>query len=249
YHGPRPGAITPQMIAPNMIGDFFGISGASGGSTLSLQTDSFHLSGPYRNSGTGQLVYFPASIAPGNFINLTSQGDLKIIGDVEAGIPGGTVWTSDDPHFVYTPTFDLAENPVETAAVNTAFPDGPPATFVSGRAERDPDNATQFAIYTDYIVHSPSEILTLVIPDPGAAPGAFVGRQKISDNSSPIPRSRIFVNYDFFNATPLTSGEVDVSRVTPGFELAFFDDNLSIEVRAPFASTLDSDMDFFGRTS
>src|SRR5690606_19169299 len=107
----------------------------------------------------------------------------------------------------------------------------------------------QYAIYTDYIINQPSDFVTLVIPDPAAAPGAVVGRQKIAENSSPIPRSRVFVNYSFFDATALAPEGVDVSRVTPGFEYAFFGDSLSIEVRAPFASTLDSDVNFFGRTS
>src|SRR5690606_29477712 len=102
---------------------------------------------------------------------------------------------------------------------------------------------------TDYIIHEPSEVLTLVIPDPGAAPGALVGRQKLAENSSPIPRSRVFVNYSFFDGARLSPHGVGVSRVTPGFELAFFDDNISVEVRAPFASTLDNDVNFFGRTS
>lgn len=113
---------------------------------------------------------------------------------------------------------------------------------------RSPDDPTQFSIYTDYVIDQPSPIRSLVIPDPGAAPGAVVGRQKISDNSSPIPRSRVFVNYSFFNKAVLTPSGVDVNRVTPGFEYAFFDQNLSLEVRAPFASTLDSDVNFNGLT-
>src|SRR5690606_26993945 len=78
---------------------------------------------------------------------------------------------------------------------------------------------------------------------------ALVGRQKLAENSSPIPRSRVFVNYSFFDGARLSPQGVGVSRVTPGFELAFFDDNISVEVRAPFASTRDNDVNFFGRTS
>jgi hypothetical protein len=248
YYGHHPGAIMPQMIAPNMIGDFFSISGASGGSLLSIQTDSFRLSGPWQHSGSGDLIYFSATGAPGQ-IDLTSPINLEIRGDVNAPIPAGTVWNSANPQPGYTESFDLQENPVETAAVDTAFPGGAPATFVSGQAEQHPDNEQQYAIYTDYIIHQPSDFMTLVIPDPGAAPGALVGRQKLAENSSPIPRSRVFVNYSFFDGTALAPGGVDVSRVTPGLEYAFLGDNVSVEVRAPFASTLDSDVNFFGRTS
>jgi hypothetical protein len=248
YHGPRPGAIMPQMIAPNMIGDFFGVSGVAGGSLLSIQTESFRLSGPWRQSGSGDLIYFPASPPPGQ-INLTSPVNMEIRGDVNAPIPAGTVWTSANPQPGYTESFDLQENPVETAAVNTAYPGGAPATFVSGYAEQNPDNDAQYAIYTDYIINQPSDFMSLVIPDPASAPGAVVGRQKLAENSSPIPRSRVFVNYSFFDGAALAPGGVDVSRVTPGFEYAFLGDSVSIEVRAPFASSLDSDVNFFGRTS
>jgi hypothetical protein len=248
YYGPRPGAIMPQMIAPNMIGDFFGLSGASGGSLLSIQTESFRLSGPWRHSGSGNLIYFPATGAPGQ-IDLTSPINLEIRGDVNAPIPAGTVWSSANPQPGYTESFELQENPVETAAVNTAFPGGAPATFVSGQAEQNPDNDQQYAIFTDYIIHQPSDVMTLVIPDPGAAPGAVVGRQKLAENSSPIPRSRVFVNYSFFNDTALAPEGVDLHRVTPGFEWALLGDSVSVEVRAPFASSLDSDVNFFGRTS
>jgi hypothetical protein len=75
-----------------------------------------------------------------------------------------------------------------------------------------------------------------------AAPGGMVGRQKISENSSPMPRDRVFVNYSYFHHTPLVLGGVDVNRVTPGFEKTFLGGNMSVEVRAPFATTLDSDV-------
>lgn len=82
------------------------------------------------------------------------------------------------------------------------------------------------------------------IPTPGgtvaAAPGASIGRQKLSENTSPIPRDRVFVNYNYFNNTPLAAGGVDVHRVTPGFEKTFFNGRASFEMRTPFATTLDS---------
>lgn len=74
----------------------------------------------------------------------------------------------------------------------------------------------------------------------GAAPGASVGRMKLTENTSPIPRDRVFVNYSFFNNTPVGAGGQDVSRITPGIEKTFLDGNASIEVRTPFAATLDS---------
>jgi hypothetical protein len=75
-----------------------------------------------------------------------------------------------------------------------------------------------------------------------AAPGGMVGRQKISENSSPMPRDRVFINYSYFHNTPLGLGGVDVNRLTPGFEKTFLGGDISVEVRAPFATTLDSDL-------
>ena len=74
-----------------------------------------------------------------------------------------------------------------------------------------------------------------------AAPGAQVGRTKLTQNGSPIPRDRVYVDYSHFDNTPLDSRGVGVNRVTPGFERTFRDGWCSIEVRAPFATTLDSD--------
>jgi hypothetical protein len=68
-----------------------------------------------------------------------------------------------------------------------------------------------------------------------------VGRTKLSDDNNPLPRDRVFFDYDYFNRVPLTPAGQDVHRYTPGFEKTFFDQMASVEVRMPFAATLDSD--------
>lgn len=72
--------------------------------------------------------------------------------------------------------------------------------------------------------------------------GALVGRQKIAENNSPIPRDRVFFNYSGFKNVPLTNRGVSVRRFTLGFEKTFLDQQASIEVRVPVASTLSSQM-------
>ncbi|MFO0426284.1 MAG: hypothetical protein ACK526_06930, partial [Planctomyces sp.] len=74
----------------------------------------------------------------------------------------------------------------------------------------------------------------------GAAPGANVGRVKLGENVSPIPRDRVFVNYSYFNDVNIAGGGIDVHRVTPGFEKTFLNGNASIELRTPFADTVSS---------
>lgn len=77
-----------------------------------------------------------------------------------------------------------------------------------------------------------------LIDTPSPSAGGSVGRMKITENTSPVPRDRVFFNYSYFNGVPLSANGVDVNRFTPGFEKTFFNGRSSFELRAPFASTL-----------
>ena len=79
----------------------------------------------------------------------------------------------------------------------------------------------------------------IIVPSPSAG-GAFVGRQKIAENSSPFPRDRVFVNYSHFDGATIARGGIPVNRFVPGFEKTFWDGLGSFEFRFPFASTLSS---------
>jgi hypothetical protein len=68
---------------------------------------------------------------------------------------------------------------------------------------------------------------------------ALIGRQKIAENVSPIPQNRLFVNYSYFDRTPLGGG-IDVRRWTPGFESLVLSEKTSFEMRLPMAMTLSS---------
>jgi hypothetical protein len=67
---------------------------------------------------------------------------------------------------------------------------------------------------------------------------AAVRRFKIAEHSSPEPRCRLFFDYSFYN--DVIGGLGDVSRYTFGYEHAFSDGGSSIELRVPFAATLDN---------
>ena len=77
------------------------------------------------------------------------------------------------------------------------------------------------------------------LPSPSAG-GGVVGRTKIADNTSPIPRDRLLFNYSYFDGVPLFPGGVNVNRFTPGFEKTFLDGQMSFEMKIPMATTLDS---------
>lgn len=86
------------------------------------------------------------------------------------------------------------------------------------------------------ILSSPTSV---IIPNPGA--GGVVGRTKVADESSPIPRDRLIFTYDYFDNVPLRAGGQAVNRYAFGFEKTFCNGMASVEVRLPFASTLGSD--------
>ncbi|MDA1014611.1 MAG: hypothetical protein O3A00_09190 [Planctomycetota bacterium] len=82
--------------------------------------------------------------------------------------------------------------------------------------------------------------------------GSAVGRLKLSENVSPVPRDRVFLNYNLFTNVPFYqsgpssdfqfNGDVNVNRFTYGFEKTFLDEMMSFEFRLPFASTLDNNI-------
>lgn len=95
-------------------------------------------------------------------------------------------------------------------------------------------------------------IMTDVLIDSTVAPvipGAAVGRVKWSESNSPIPQDRLLFNYSYFDNVPLTDEGVNVNRFSPGFEKTFFGGAASVEVRVPFASTVESDLFLFDSTN
>ena len=69
--------------------------------------------------------------------------------------------------------------------------------------------------------------------------GGAVRQIKISENNSPLPRTRFLWNYNYFSN--VAGGIGEVHRNTAGFEQAFLNGLYSLEFRAPFAATLDAD--------
>ena len=68
----------------------------------------------------------------------------------------------------------------------------------------------------------------------------YVGRVKLSEDNSPLPRDRVIFAYDTFGGVPLTESGLAVNRFMFGFEKTFLDGRWSAEVRLPFAGTLAS---------
>lgn len=226
-------AAGPQSVAPAMIGDFFG-----GGSSRSSIVRTF----TYNNLPTRL-----AGLAPGPgaaFLILQKNNGTDV---ANAGIvfdPGGGV--------IYPPVQGIVG--VNDAAggdgsfpFNRPNPDVPAGgTFLGGTARLvpgtgvdPPKDSSRYdaAFRMRYLVD---------IPNPGS--GGVVGRLKIAENTSPMPRDRLIFDYSYFDSVPLFPGGVDVSRFVVGVEKTFLGGLASLELKVPMAVTLDSDIVSGGST-
>lgn len=97
------------------------------------------------------------------------------------------------------------------------------------------DNGGQIRVTPNYIYD-----LSIALPTP--SPGDLVGRVSLSDNNSPLPRDRIFYDFNYFHNAVIGPATIPMNRFTPGFEKTFLEKNASIEVRVPMAVTLTSDV-------
>ncbi|QDV25554.1 hypothetical protein [Aureliella helgolandensis] len=113
---------------------------------------------------------------------------------------------------------------------DVARPAGAGYTYQSGHATQQDSGSNWVGSY--------SYGKSILVP----SGGYVLGRLKIAENFSPVPRDRVFFNYSLFNNVPLTTNGTSVNRFTPGFEKAFYDGLLSLEVRSPFGATLSSDI-------
>ncbi|RIK86331.1 MAG: hypothetical protein DCC67_02960 [Planctomycetota bacterium] len=267
FAGPMPslsaglGALAASASAtPGMIGDLFGATsgqslitldrvfviasdidaltpGASGSPfTASESPSSVAVAEGFTTSGNAILPTGVIRIEPATaqFTTVATTADLA---QTLATNPQASIPIVDDAAYRQLAASDLAAR-----------------NGVGGQTEFNPDSAVSFARMQDgslpsggpgagedydaayaydYVVLIPFDSL-------GGAPGANVGRQKITENGSSIPRDRIINNFSFFRNTPLSSAGHDVVRNVSGFEKTFFDEMTSVELRVPYASTLDS---------
>lgn len=85
-------------------------------------------------------------------------------------------------------------------------------------------------LYYNYLVDS-----TVLLP------GYGVGFIKLTENMSPLPRDRVYINYSYFANANFFPTRADVNRWVPGYEMTFLDGTTSWEIRTPFAATVAAD--------
>jgi hypothetical protein len=130
--------------------------------------------------------------------------------------------------------------PQSTAAILDQAASGPPdGRFLS---EEDLFFIRGNFLYIPNVVLGPNQP-TVFCVNPASAGAAVVGTVKLAENTSPLPRDRVFLNYSSFDGTTLPGGPT-VNRFTPGFEKTFLDQLMSVEMRFPFAATISPDLLF-----
>lgn len=194
-----------------------------------------------------------ASTAQLNLITDPAYNSIQAISD--AGYPGFTLPSQSLGGVPGTPPTDLPGAPgigtvldpggLYQAAAQNAFENNPnlpatngrvgTATFAqadSGTLPSTTPGVNDAFLFYNYVVDS-----SIVFP------GYAVGFVKLTENMSPIPRDRVYMNYSYFRNANFWGERADVNRFMPGFEKTFYDGWTSIEVRTPFAATLDNIQD------
>jgi hypothetical protein len=230
------GARGPQSSAPSMIGDFFGSSRLQIFLQQPATTINTTISG-FAQSQNFNDPRFPLLFA------VNPSGPPVLI----SGVPG--IDASGDklldtwpvPAANVPPQFEpVAPEPgdITFSQGSLVFTQGT-GMAASGRPQPGPSGfAPGFQLFLSHIFQ-PAQ---LVIDAPSPGGGGGVGRVKIAENNSPLPRDRVFHNFSYFDNVPLTESGVNVNRFIPGFEKTFFGGIVSVEMRFPFAATLDSEI-------
>ncbi len=134
------------------------------------------------------------------------------------------------------PLSALLDEPIDPT--DAAIPTDPGLSYAGGTATQNGVTPGNWNINYAYSYQSAIRL-----------PSAVTGRMKLAENVSPLPQDRVYMNYSLFNNVPLTQNGIAVNRFTPGFERTFWNKLASIEVRTPFASTLDSNIFTDGSTN
>ncbi|HJZ89822.1 MAG TPA: hypothetical protein VKE40_03045, partial [Gemmataceae bacterium] len=242
---PEAGGQAAGTFNPNMFGDLFG------GQTRTVSLSTI-LSRPVNFVLTGSISPTSGTIpnTPIPYIPIDFESPVRTLiprfPSVVVIQDNGGVASFAAPPFTSVALFrfrdtpvPLLENPLVTNALQALNP-GAAAIFVPAGSHADIDNArqaTDYFISQAYLVNT-TQTTNLIVATPSN--GGVVGRTKIAEDNSPLPRDRVILDYDFYSNTALAPNGFDVSRFSPGLEVTFLDRMASIEVRAPFASTLDA---------
>lgn len=253
---PTTAATAPQAVSPNTIGDFFGPT----------STKPIILPGEVVNQAIFRAPVAPPAPTPPKgsppppppallryfrIVNPTGPGTFETDSDVLLG-SGKSGVESASLSLLGKQLLKQYDGSLFTGDIDDlgAVTDPGPFLALDSGMVGDvdlltPEDPTEMTTLFDEKLYNIHDALQVFLP----TPGAMVGRQKIVENNSVFPRDRVFLNYSAFTNVPLSPTGENVHRFVPGFEMAFFQEHMSVEVRLPFAATLDSDIRAGGLTS
>ena len=225
---PEAGTLSPGTFNPNMYGDLFGAP-----RTLFVTTQQRTYQ-TLISDAAGQPI--PYNGQPGTNVLVQPRTTFIVLRD--NGRASGPFQTNFN---TATPIPGAGNVPlVENGAITTrlqALNPGSNVLFQSGTGLNQSTISGEpgpYFIDQNYLI-STTLATAVVLP----SSGGVVGRIKLADDNSPIPRDRVILDYDLYGGTILTPGGYDVHRFAAGVEKTFFCGMTSVELLMPFASTLD----------
>jgi hypothetical protein len=228
-------AIILQGISRDLVGRFPGPQVVTGGVMVNAGTGFFtfgDLSRTAAQLGIGDLDPFFQQAARGVPISPAQAETIQGVLNTLAARPGTP--------FQRVPGLpDRSQAILQSAqgSLFTALAQDSPVQLTRVRV----DPATGLFVtdleYRSTLTGEISEV-PISIPSPGS--GGVVGRVKMSEENSPLPRDRVVFVYDYFSNTSLSAGGIDVNRFQFGLEKTFLNGRASVEARLPFAGTLHS---------
>lgn len=258
----------PQARAPNMIGDFFAgyRSGAVGASAVDrLFVIANDLDAPVALPPAGATLTITEPGPVGIFSsNVISVQQLQQILRSGAPFPAANLVGNVADNATLTTTMSIAQIQALLASTPQAYDiiglTMPPASYGAAvnaafQARNGAGGVTAYdGASSGALLQAGVDTLTggedfdafyyytyglaVNVPTPSAGLGT-AGRVKVANGNSPIPRDRLYFHYGMFSGTTFAPG-TDIDQFLPGFEKTFCDGKYSVEMRFPFAATLDS---------
>lgn len=216
------------LYAPSMFGNVLG-------------TRPFVVTGPGGAGGTRTLSGIIRDNVPSD-ASFNSNG-TTLLDNLSTGLTFQGVLIGDSDYIAKIPVVAPASPiPINEVALHTAAiqkllaKPGETAVFNATASQARFEIATVYNIFLVYDFVSATGII--FVPNP--ADGGIAGRNRVSADSSPLPRDRVIFNYDFVSNARLTSDTPAMNRFVFGFEKTFLDGMASVEFRIPFASSVNS---------
>jgi hypothetical protein len=237
---------SPLDRLPNLLGDFFQSTGQQNATFRPEAAAPASASGAGVGLGAGAA---PVVLDPANnrFVYLDASSQLLVPGNVALGTEfvffravGGGLLTETTNADGVTGFFGLERVSIDsTSGAQTVTSS---VDILSGTAP-----ATVSDGFTSFTATPATATLSAAAGTTTTPSLGNVGLLKMASGGSPIPRDRVFFNYNYFESVPLAN-TASVNQFVPGFEKTFLNGLMSVEARFPFAATLDNDVNVNGST-